>query len=351
MISIARHINTLDEAEVRTRVVAQTCAIFAGVIEKISELVGITPSKPLQEGLISVRLSAANQPALEVLEKNKATIEKEAENLLREVVLSAGRKEQEYKSIIKILADATTSFSQNSVERSDQLKQLVSGIEDASRLNNIIQLRKQLSQRLLELKTMASDMEREGQTRVVNLEKQIKAITERLVTAETTAETDPLTGLANRRRLEREVQNAILSGKSFSLLLFDMDGFKQVNDTYGHNSGDQLLKAVSSGLKDSVRGGDIACRWGGDEFAVLLPNCRLEDAGKLADRIRISTFGEFMLECSGKQVRVNVGASRGIAEYQAGESAEQLLERADKMLYDHKKERHEKRRAAAAVSA
>jgi diguanylate cyclase len=198
---------------------------------------------------------------------------------------------------------------------------------------------------------MASDMEREGQTRVVNLEKQIKAITERLVTAETTAETDPLTGLANRRKLEREVQNAILSGKSFSLLLFDMDGFKQVNDTYGHNSGDQLLKAVSSGLKDSVRGGDIACRWGGDEFAVLLPNCRLEDAGKLADRIRISSFGEFMLECSGKQVKVNVGASRGIAEYQAGESAEQLLERADKMLYDQKKERHEKRRAAAAVSA
>src|SRR5262249_15551644 len=107
---------------------------------------------------------------------------------------------------------------------------------------------------------------------------QEREIREQVETAKALAKTDPLTGLGNRRRAEEAIQAAISSGRPFSLLVFDLNGLKPINDRYGHNRGDQLLKQVALGLSNAVRGSDVVCRWGGDEFVIVLPNAELSDA-------------------------------------------------------------------------
>ena len=142
------------------------------------------------------------------------------------------------------------------------------------------------------------------------------------------ARTDPLTGLANRRvweeRLPLEIARARRSGESLSLLVIDLDGFKEINDRGGHQSGDRVLKEVAASWRGVVRSSDHLARIGGDEFVVLLPACRAAAAAGLADRLRDVMPDD--LTCS-------VGA----VEW-AGDDAEEFLARGDAALYAAKAE-------------
>ena len=116
-----------------------------------------------------------------------------------------------------------------------------------------------------------------------------------LDTCEEDALTDHLTGLANRRRferqLEREVARTLRYGHAFSLLLLDIDHFKQVNDTYGHEAGDEAIKSLAKTLQEGTRGIDLAARIGGEEFAVILTETRSEERNGLSERLRLAIRG------------------------------------------------------------
>lgn len=148
--------------------------------------------------------------------------------------------------------------------------------------------------------------------------------------------TDPLTGLYNRRFAERhlrmEVARARRRGYAFTLILFDLDGFKQINDRYGHAAGDAVLKAFAEHLTRAVREGDLAARLGGDEFLLLLPECDRCYLPAILNRLKA-------IEIEWRENRVPVGFSAGSAEYRAGDRAEDLLHRADEALYKHKESR------------
>lgn len=145
------------------------------------------------------------------------------------------------------------------------------------------------------------------------------------------AMTDLLTGLTNRRALESLMNQMISMKTPFSLIVLDVDKFKFVNDTYGHLTGDEVLRQVAGILTASVRPGDVSCRYGGEEFIVLLPRTKAEDAFTVAERIRKT------LETSEVPVALKVTSSQGIAHYPThGHSKEELFERADKALYTAK---------------
>jgi diguanylate cyclase (GGDEF)-like protein/PAS domain S-box-containing protein len=148
---------------------------------------------------------------------------------------------------------------------------------------------------------------RDHEGRPVNFISQIQDITERKVIEEQLrhlADHDPLTGLHNRRLLERELARQVgrcrRHGEHAALLVLDLDGFKQVNDTYGHKTGDDLLKVVAVALERRLRGTDMVARLGGDEFAVLLPNIEASAAYAVAEDLK-----RLVASCV-----VNVGASR-----------------------------------------
>jgi len=109
-----------------------------------------------------------------------------------------------------------------------------------------------------------------------------------------------------------------------------------VNDRYGHAQGDLLLKSVAREVKNLVRASDVVCRWGGDEFVVLLRNTALAHAEERAAAIQKYAFGEFLLNLGERKIRVRVSASVGAAQYRQGESAFDFFERADQLMYEMK---------------
>lgn len=153
------------------------------------------------------------------------------------------------------------------------------------------------------------------------------------------ADHDALTGLANRKhfheRLEAQLRHAGRDGDRFALLYLDLDGFKQVNDRYGHDAGDRLLREAARRLRGCVRASDLVARLGGDEFVAMLPG--VVDAGHaaaVADAVRAALQQPFVLDAE----TIWVGASIGIVLHpQHGDRREPLLRRADRAMYDAKR--------------
>jgi diguanylate cyclase (GGDEF)-like protein len=150
------------------------------------------------------------------------------------------------------------------------------------------------------------------------------------------ARTDPLTGLCNRawfeEALEAEEHRAARYGHPFAVALFDLDHFKQVNDRYGHETGDRALQRVASLLHGGIREPDQVCRWGGEELVVLLPETGLEEARKMAERLRHKVADSFL----GRGPHVTI--SGGVAAWVPGEGGQRVVRRADGALYRAKEE-------------
>ena len=148
--------------------------------------------------------------------------------------------------------------------------------------------------------------------------------------------TDDLTGLANRRhggrQLEREVALCVRHGRLLALLRVDVDHFKEINDSLGHEAGDEVLVAVARRLEGAVRGGDELARWGGDEFVAILPGTDKPGALRAAERLR-AAVSEAPVVVAGRELPVTV--SVGWAHW-AGDTPDDLLARADRALYRSK---------------
>lgn len=146
---------------------------------------------------------------------------------------------------------------------------------------------------------------------------------------------DGLTGLANRRfcadELTKEVARAQRFGEPLALVLIDIDDFKHVNDRWGHPTGDDVLKTFASTLQTNVREIDLAGRWGGEEFVLLLPGTDLEGGHELAERLRSALLHKVFLTLEGQSLHVT--ASFGIAAFPEAGTQEQLVAAADSALY------------------
>jgi diguanylate cyclase len=153
--------------------------------------------------------------------------------------------------------------------------------------------------------------------------------------------TDPLTGLGNRkyfdRSIETAVSNALASGEPLSLLMFDIDHFKSFNDSYGHLTGDQVLRLVGMSLKQTIKGQDITARYGGEEFAVVLPNTALRQALTVADHIRRAVMAKELKKKSTGEILGRVTISVGVSMLKPGDDTDSLIERADACLYAAKR--------------
>jgi diguanylate cyclase len=148
---------------------------------------------------------------------------------------------------------------------------------------------------------------------------------------------DPLTKIANRKSFDEGLlkyfAEATEKGIPLCLMLLDIDHFKKFNDTWGHQTGDQVLRLVAMTLKSNIKGKDIAARYGGEEFAAILPETDLEGAVIVADNIRKAIQAKELLKRSTNEKLGRMTASFGVAMYRPGDTPATLIERADRCLY------------------
>jgi diguanylate cyclase len=180
-------------------------------------------------------------------------------------------------------------------------------------------------------------MNRHLEVQLAESRKQIADLQESLDAIRYESLTDELTTLANRKHfdqsIERSITHATDSGESFSLLITDIDHFKNFNDTYGHQTGDQVLRLVGLAVKQNVKGQDIACRYGGEEFGIILPRTTLDHARSVADHIRVAVMSKELVKRSTGENLGYITISIGVSTYRKGDTAQSLIERADSALY------------------
>jgi len=153
------------------------------------------------------------------------------------------------------------------------------------------------------------------------------------------AKQDVLTGISNRRDmmdiLDNEVKRANRYQHSFSIILIDIDHFKKVNDTYGHEVGDKVLVELARVLSDVLRDTDTESRWGGEEFLICLPHIEIDDAVNVAEKIRLAVADNGVV-CRQQEIRITISA--GVAQYQYGAPVDDLIRAADVALYTAKEQ-------------
>ena len=188
------------------------------------------------------------------------------------------------------------------------------------------------------------EMEEANQTleqRLTASKQEINQLQENLEVVRTESLTDPLTSLSNRKYFDQALVSAIdeatADNETLSLLMTDIDHFKKFNDTYGHLTGDQVLRLVGMSLKHTIKGQDITARYGGEEFAVVLPNTGLRQALTVADHIRRAVMSKELKKKSTGEILGRVTISVGVSLLKAGDDTDSLIDRADACLYAAKR--------------
>jgi diguanylate cyclase len=246
------------------------------------------------------------------------------------------RMQAEMRRVMDEMSEYAADAEDQAVQYGDALGAYGAKLQrsgDANTVTNVVQALLADTERMQDSVTTL-------QSRLEASSREATELREALQRAQGEAYSDALTGLTNRRGFEKVVEDALknpngLSG--YSLLMADIDHFKKVNDTHGHLFGDKVIRSVAHVLKACVKGRDTAARFGGEEFAVLLPDTPLSGARALAEHIRATIEkGRIRRPDSSEEVGT-VTISIGIASYVASDTIETLIQRADLALYAAKK--------------
>ncbi len=303
--------------------------VFAldSVLRHASRAVHGSVNSRLQE----FKRSLQSTPSIPILEASRQELEADLTSLTD----VASWQEAEIRKILKTLAEATGVFTRRNDQQGEQLQGLALELENLSRTEDIVLLRVGLASHVRQFRDCIARMHQENREGFNQLNAEMHEFRERLQQVEVQASRDPLTGLYNRRTCETLLVQRIDRRTPFSIVLFDMNRFKAINDRHGHLAGDNTLCEFSNRLRQALRAQDVAVRWGGDEFLVII-DCALPDAITISRRLAQTVCGRYNLMVNGSSVTVDVSAAIGVAQYKPGETIEQLFSRADAGLYGAK---------------
>ena len=224
----------------------------------------------------------------------------------------------------------TTEYGDSLVDVAEKIKN-ASTIED---LGNVVSS-------IVEDTKMMMQKNQNLEFQLTNSSSQVAELKKNLDNVKKEALTDGLTGLANRKAFDKQirdwVEEAGTSGTDLCLLMLDIDHFKRFNDSYGHQTGDQVLRLVARTLTDGIKGRDFASRFGGEEFALIFPDTPLSAAVRVADSLRHAVEGKEVVNKNSNLSLGRITLSGGLAHYIKGESVTSFIERADEALYEAKK--------------
>jgi diguanylate cyclase len=237
---------------------------------------------------------------------------------------------EQVMAMIDVAAGSATSYTESLADMSAKLGQSKDREAVRAIVESLVHTAKEMeiSNQQLEERLNASKLE-------------ISELQENLEAVRTESLTDPLTQLANRKFFDTAIETAIAEARTknepLSLMMTDIDHFKNFNDSYGHLTGDHVLRLVASSVKNNVKGQDIAARYGGEEFAIILPNTVLRSAITVADHIRRAVMTKELMKRSTGEHLGRVTISIGVATLRRNDNPQMLIERTDSCLYAAKR--------------
>ncbi len=254
--------------------------------------------------------------------------------------LSPGPQSQQMETIGEKMGSEMTGLLSLLGTAASTANTYQASLQSAEERLNSPQAGQNISEMVRSLHAATQTMARANSEVTTNLETsraQVEMLEDCLKEAREESSRDPLTGLVNRRRfdilLEDTLLNASSNGQPASLLVIDIDNFKQFNDTHGHVAGDSALRYVASCIKSNIKGQDTAARYGGEEFAVILPNTSIEHGMSLAERIRHLINARHLVKKATGVDMGRISVSIGVTMTEEGDSADSFLHRADMCMY------------------
>jgi diguanylate cyclase len=247
---------------------------------------------------------------------------------------SLGTKVKDEIEQVMAMIDAAAGSANSYTESLADMTEKLGDSKDRDALRSIVET---LVQTAKEMEVSNQKLEQR-----LNASKQeITELQENLETVRSESLTDPLTQLANRKVFDTTLDVAIAQARArnepLSLMMTDIDQFKRFNDTFGHLTGDQVLKLVALSVKQNVKGQDTAARYGGEEFAIILPNTVLRSAITVAEHIRRAVMTKELMKRSTGEHLGRVAVSIGVASLRKSDTAQTLIERTDACLYAAKR--------------
>ena len=262
--------------------------------------------------------------------KEKYSTTTEVENILVEVEPVEKelirRVASEIVSEIDAVVEHLEKHNRNLSEKEESFKEIKENVEDRSIKDMVSQILKELR----EIKEQNEELKK----RLEEANSQIKKLTEELEDKKKEATVDFLTQVANRASFDRALSDMVNDfyrrNYPFALIMIDIDDFKKINDTYGHQAGDYVLQELARVLKSQLRARDVIARYGGEEFAILLPGVTFSQALRVAERLRKSVEKHLF---KFRDLQIPVTISLGLAMMREGFDETAVIEKADKALY------------------
>src|SRR5580658_23626 len=202
---------------------------------------------------------------------------------------------QDIKEIMLTVAETTQVLGERDHRFAREFEEFAGQLAAIGNLADLTKIRQSLGKSAHQLKSCVEKMLQEGEQSISQIRTELSAYQSRLDEVERVATQDPVTGVANRYKAERQIQARLECSRSISIAIFDLDNFKQINDLYGHPAGDALLRQFATELRTFFRPTDIVSRWGGDEFLVVV-DCSPEEVRERIEPIRTWFCGDYVIQ-------------------------------------------------------
>jgi diguanylate cyclase len=345
MISLKAAVSELDqrsqELEQKKRFATKCLQLWQGSLRAVEDhMFPLFPdaARKAEEDWQQVHSCVQEDAPEELLDSTPRLVERVLHNYALESRRSQRDDLESVKSILGVMADAVGSTRSRTNTYSKSMEDVCESLGRLAQTESLDELRRRLVLEAGQVRESVAQILRASEASLLAMETDLQYFRTKLAEAEAAASTDPLTGLANRRELERQLDLRIRQMTPFCAMLFDLDEFKSINDRFGHECGDQALRRFADVLNEQVRPGDVVARWGGDEFFVIF-DCAMKDAMRRSQQISLQLTRRYEINWKGKSISIPIQASSGVVEYCCGETAAALFRRADGAMYAVKAKR------------
>lgn len=337
MISILR---TNDEAQLRQELrrkdelALEAIGAYATAVEAMCEhMLRVCPPLIDRHSPEFRSIAEEVQPDMTVgeLERSRQRLQKRVAKFGSEASAEYESMAKDIREILRLATSATESLQTHSEGSGEEWNRFASEMERIAAMGDLQEVRMHLRREVQHMNECMQAMARDNAMVIGQLHTELTTLRKRASSAEQKAQEDSLTGLHNRLGIEAALKERIEASRPFCIVLFDIKRFKAVNDRYGFEAGDELLRQFGKRLAGAIRGDDVAGRWNCDRFLALV-DCPMHIVMSRARQIHGKLNGRYELGEKTAGPSVEVISYMGLAEFRAGESAQQLLDRADQLL-------------------